>query len=455
MTYTGHPSFASRHRHAAAAAAAGSASPSSGHDTTSSPSPSHSPGGSLGQAAAALSNLFPLWVLGAALWALAQPAAFAWFHSGYITWALGATMLGMGLSLTFEDFKRVLATPARIFAGFALQYTIMPAMGYLVSRLSGLPLDFSIGLCLVGSCPGGTASNVVTYLARADVTLSVLMTTASTLGAVVATPLLTKLLLGTLVPVDALALLVSTLQVVLLPVLAGAAINQAFPAAVAVLSPFCALAAGLLVALICGSVMAQNAGAVLQAGPKLLAAVFTLHAGGFLFGYNFSRLLGLPERAARTNSIEVGMQNSALGALLASLHFPAHPLAAVPCAISACMHSILGSLLAAWWRTRPITDERLFAGHPQAGDSLKGWSGNNSGGAAQERATATSSSAASGHSNATSLLPGAMAAAAPATAPAAAAAASVASAAGRAGLIRFARGVGQAGWQGAGGAAAW
>ncbi|PSC74970.1 putative sodium metabolite cotransporter chloroplastic [Micractinium conductrix] len=305
----------------------------------------------------ALTNLFPVFVLGAAVTALAAPTSFDWFDRQLITPALAVTMLGMGLTLTFDDFKRVLTTPGRILAGFALQYTVMPLMAFAVSRLAGLPLPFAIGLCIVGSCPGGTASNVVTYLARADVTLSVAMTTASTLGAVVATPLLTQLLLGTLVPVDAAALLISTLQVVLAPVVVGAAINSAFPEQVATLGPLSALSAVLLIALICGSVMAQNAAAVLQAGPQLLAAVFALHAGGFFFGYALSKVLGLPERAARTNSIEVGMQNSALGAVLATAHFPAHPLAAVPCAISACMHSIMGSLLAAMWRGQPTGEE--------------------------------------------------------------------------------------------------
>lgn len=253
----------------------------------------------------------------------------------------------------------MLTTPGRIFIGFALQYTIMPITAFLISRLVGLPLDFAIGLCIVGACPGGTASNVVTYLAKADTALSVAMTTASTLGAVVATPVLTKLLLGTLVPVNAVALLLSTLQVVLLPVVTGAAINQAFPSQVAKVAPLSALSAVLLIAFICGSVIAQNAAAVLNAGPRLLAAVAMLHAGGFFFGYAASKALGVPEKAARTNSIEVGMQNSALGAMLAMKHFAANPLAAVPCAISACTHSVMGSLLAAFWRGQPLDGEVL------------------------------------------------------------------------------------------------
>lgn len=330
----------------AAAAASPSAAPSSS-----------SLGQTLTNLANAATTAFPVFVLGAAALGLIQPTSFDWFLPSYVAPALGITMLGMGLTLTFADFARVLATPRRIFAGFALQYTIMPTVAFAVSRLLSLPLDFAVGLCIVGACPGGTASNVVTYLANADVTLSVAMTTASTLGAVVATPLITKFLLGTLVPVDALALLVSTVQVVLLPVLLGAALNQAFPKQVERLAPLSALSAVLLIAVICGSVIAQNAAAVASAGPQLLLAVALLHAGGFALGYAFSKVLGMPEKVARTNSIEVGMQNSALGALLATAHFPANPLAAVPCAISACTHSVMGSLLAAYWRGQPTGEE--------------------------------------------------------------------------------------------------
>ena len=205
-----------------------------------------------------------------------------------------------------------------------------------VSSSPSLPVSrcpYVIGLSLVACCPGGTASNVVTYLARADMPLSVAMTAASTLGAVVMTPLLSSLLIGQLVPVDALALLVSTVQVVLLPVVLGYFLNRTFPKAVAAVTPLSALSAVVLIAVICGSVVAQNAAAISSAGPQLLVAVAALHAGGFLLGYGASRASGAPETVSRTNSIEVGMQNSALGAMLAMTHFPAHPLAAVPCAI--------------------------------------------------------------------------------------------------------------------------
>ena len=298
------------------------------------------------------SNFFPLFVVAFAVLGVAKPSSMTWVPSSLLTMAIGLSMLGMGLTLTFKDFTRVLSNPKQIFTGVVLQYTVMPSLAFLISRAVGLPLDLTIGLCIVGACPGGTASNIVTYLAKADVPLSVTMTTASTMGAVVMTPFLTNLLLGTLVPVDALGLLFSTLQVVLLPVIIGCALNQAFPRFVAKISPLSALTAVFLVAFICGRVMAENSTAVLSAGFPLLFSVFALHSGGFLLGYMASKLLGGPESVARTNSIEVGMQNSALGALLATQHFPANPLAAVPCAISACMHSTLGSLLAAFWSSR-------------------------------------------------------------------------------------------------------
>lgn len=244
----------------------------------------------------------------------------------------------------------MLQQPGRIAVGCILQYTVMPTLGYALSVLLKLPLAFAIGLRLVACCPGGTASNVVTFLANADVPLSVLMTTASTLLATITTPLLTTTLVGKLVAVNAQALFTSTLQVVLAPVLLGVVLNRAFPTAMHRVAPFSSLLAVVMVALVCGSVVSTNAAAVRAAGPQVLAAVVLLHAGGFFFGYAGTRVLGLPERVARTNSIEVGMQNSVLGAFLAAQHFADIPLAAVPCVLSACVHTLIGSLVAAAWR---------------------------------------------------------------------------------------------------------
>jgi BASS family bile acid:Na+ symporter len=239
-----------------------------------------------------------------------------------------------------------------VAAGFVAQFLIMPVAGWGVATALQLETPLAVGLILVACCPGGTASNVVTAIARADVALSVVMTTCSTLGAVVLTPLLTKLLAGRLVAVDGVGLFVSTLQVVVLPVAAGVALNRLFPRVVRGVLPVAPLVSVVTIALVCASVVGQNAELVRSAGPRLLAAVAAVHGLGFGLGHLAARLLGYDRTVARTIAIEVGMQNSGLGVVLAQRHFPAEPLTAVPCAISSVVHSVIGSTLAGWWRLR-------------------------------------------------------------------------------------------------------
>ena len=289
-----------------------------------------------------LAQAFPLWVVAGAVTALWRPEAVTWFAGDAMTAALSFTMLGMGLTLKLADFVAVARVPGAVVAGAALQYTIMPLLGYWVGKLFALPTPLAIGLILVGSCPGGTASNVVTYIARANVALSVALTTISTVAAVVLTPTLTSQLVGAMVDVDAAAMLISTLQVVLAPIAAGLALQRLAPRAVKAVAPFCPLLAVACVALICASIIGQNQMAILGAGVSLIAAVATLHSAGFLLGYITPALLRFDEGTRRTISIEVGMQNSALGVVLARAHF-ADPLVSVPAAISATLHS--GELL--------------------------------------------------------------------------------------------------------------
>lgn len=298
-----------------------------------------------------LANLFPVWVvLGGAL-ALVWPAWFTWFGSEAIKWGLAAIMLGMGITLGVDDFKAVLKLPKAVAAGFVGQYTIMPLLGWSVAHLLELPTPFAVGLILVSCCPGGTASNVVTYLARGHVALSVLMTTCSTFTAVAMTPVLTGWLAGTLVPVPAWGLFLSTLQIVLAPLVLGLALHHLAPRLVKAVLPAAPLVSVIFIVLICASIIGGSAEAVKRSGGRLLLAVFLLHAGGFGLGYLFATSLGYDQLVRRTISIEVGMQNSGLGAALARKHF-ADPLTAVPCAISATFHSIIGSLLAGIWRVR-------------------------------------------------------------------------------------------------------
>lgn len=298
-----------------------------------------------------LTNLFPIWVLLGGVLALVHPPLFTWFRGPAIVWGLAIIMLGMGITLSVDDFRRALTMPRAVAIGFAAQYTIMPLAGYGVGLLLGLPTPFAVGLILVACCPGGTASNVVTYIAGADVPLSVLMTTASTIAAVVMTPLLTEWLAGTLVPVDAWGLFLSTFQVVLLPVLAGLALHHTAPRVVSAVLPVAPLVAVAAIVMICASVIGQSADAILESGLSLASGVFLLHATGFSLGYALSRWLGYERKVARTVSVEVGMQNSGLGVVLARQHF-ADPLTAAPAALSSVFHSVIGSALAARWRSR-------------------------------------------------------------------------------------------------------
>ncbi|KAG7590597.1 Bile acid:sodium symporter/arsenical resistance protein Acr3 [Arabidopsis suecica] len=297
----------------------------------------------------AVSTAFPIWVSLGCLLGLMRPSTFNWVTPNWTIAGLTITMLGMGMTLTFDDLRGAFSMPKELFAGFVLQYSIMPLSAFFVSKLLNLPPHYAAGLILVGCCPGGTASNIVTYIARGNVALSVLMTAASTVSAVIMTPLLTAKLAKQYITVDALGLLMSTLQVVLLPVLAGAFLNQYFQKLVKFVSPVMPPIAVGTVAILCGYAIGQNASAILMSGKQVVLASCLLHISGFLFGYLFSRLLGIDVASSRTISIEVGMQNSVLGVVLATQHF-GNPLTAVPCAVSSVCHSILGSALAGIWR---------------------------------------------------------------------------------------------------------
>jgi BASS family bile acid:Na+ symporter len=303
-------------------------------------------------------SYFPAFVAVGAVLGLAAPATVSWFRGDAVTYALAVTMLGMGITLDFKDFKGVLSTPWKILMGVSLQYTIMPTLAFLVGKLFLSNSSLAAGLILVGCCPGGTASNVVTYLAGASVPLSVVLTTVSTFMATIMTPMLTQQLAGTIVPVDGFGLFLSTCKVVLLPVITGLLLKKYAPKLSREIEPFAPVIAVLTVALICSSIIGRTSAQILAAGPTLIGSVALLHSMGFSLGYALSRWAGFSTKTSRTMSIEVGMQNSALGVVLASAHF-GDPLVAVPCAISATVHSVLGSGLAGMWRYRDTTkDER-------------------------------------------------------------------------------------------------
>ena len=299
-------------------------------------------------------RLFPLWVTVASVAALVHPPLFAWFiEMGLVTPGLQIIMLGMGLTLEFDDFARVLRTPKSILWGVALQYTVMPLLGFAMGHLFSLPTPFAVGLVLVCCCPGGTASNVIAYLAKADVALSVSMTAISTLLAALFTPMLTTALVGSRIDVDAFSLFLSTTKVVLLPVVVGLSLRRFAPNFSQKLLPVAPALAVLMIVLIVAAILGIQKEAVLTSGLSLVAAVFVTHTLGFALGFVFGGLSGGWGAAARTISIEVGMQNSGLGAVLATNNF-VNPLTAIPSAISAIMHCLLGSALAAYWSRRPV-----------------------------------------------------------------------------------------------------
>lgn len=301
-----------------------------------------------------LTLLFPLWTILASALALCWPEWLIPLNQGPImVLILAFIMLCMGLTLTFDDFRRITRMPKAVAIGFVAQYSIMPMLAWGIAHALNLPPHFAVGLILVGCCPGGTASNLVTYIAKADVALSVVMTVCSTLAAIILTPLLTQMFASALVAVDTWMLFKQTLQVVIIPVILGVLLNRWVPQLVQRVMPVAPLLSVLGVCLICAVVFAANAESILNHGSELILATVLLHGGGFLLGYQFARVVGYHLQSARTISVEVGMQNSGLAIVLAKQAFPLLPLAPVVGAVSAVMHSMLGSLLAVLWRTRP------------------------------------------------------------------------------------------------------
>ncbi len=299
-----------------------------------------------------VTNAFPLWVLICSGIALFQPETFTWFRP-YIVWGLGIIMLGMGMTLSVEDFRQVLKMPRAAVIGVICQFTIMPMLGFAVAHLLGLPkIDphLAVGLILVACCPGGTASNVIAYLAKANLALSVMMTIVSTFAAILLTPILTKILVGTMLEVSATALFLETVKVVLLPVVVGVLLNRFCPRFVKSVSPVSPLISVIAIVLIVACIIGLKNEVILTANWRLLAAPGILHLAAFVLGYMAAKWIGLPEDARRTISIEVGMQNSGLGTHLANSNFKGTN-AAVPCAISAVYHCLIGSIVAGIWRT--------------------------------------------------------------------------------------------------------
>jgi len=317
---------------------------------------------------------FALIVIAVGAIALVTPETFAGGTSA-IPWLLALIMLGMGMTLRPADFAIVGKRPWALLLGVAAQYIVMPLVGYGLAQVLGLSAALAAGMVLVGAAPGGTASNVMVYLARGDTALSVAMTTVSTLLAPLLTPLLVLWLADEFLPVDTAALFESIVQIVLAPVVIGILLRVVAGRAVEKILPVLPLVSVAGITAVVAIVVAASSETVLSVGAVVVAAVVLHNTLGLSIGYGVGRLTGLSIPGRRAISIEVGMQNSGLAAALATVHF--NPVAALPAAIFSVWHNVSGSALASYWSRKPsetvesdapTTDEPTTSSVPEGTD---------------------------------------------------------------------------------------
>ena len=284
-----------------------------------------------------------LLVLAVAVIGALRPTTLTWVGP-YVSWMLGIVMFGMGMTLTINDFRRVLQHPREVFIGVAAQFLIMPLVALALVKIFALPPELAIGVILVGTCPGGTASNVIAYLAKGDVALSVSMTMTTTLLAPLVTPALTWYLAGAWIAVSFEAMMISIAQMVLAPVILGLLVHHFMADTTKRLMPAMPLVSVICIVLLVGCVVALSASKLAEVG-LIMAAIVVLHnLCGLTLGYLAAKALHLDSQKSRTVAIEVGMQNSGMAASLAVMYF--NPAAALPGAIFSVWHNISGSLLA-------------------------------------------------------------------------------------------------------------
>ncbi|WP_186140193.1 ketopantoate/pantoate/pantothenate transporter PanS [Burkholderia gladioli] len=299
---------------------------------------------------AQVTRLFPLWAVLISLAAYFSPASFSPV-APHVTALLTLIMLSMGVTLSLADFRRVFTRPAPVIAGIVLHYLVMPLAAWALAKVLRMPPDLTAGMVLVGSVASGTASNVMIYLARGDVALSVTISALSTLVGVFATPLLTRLYVDASIAVDVHGMLMSILQIVALPIVVGLIVNHLLRRAVNAIEPYLPLVSMVSILLIIAAVVAGTRNSIASVGLVVMVGVVLHNAIGLLGGYWGGRLLGFDEAVCRTLAIEVGMQNSGLAATLGKLYFT--PIAALPGALFSVWHNLSGSLLAGYWAGRP------------------------------------------------------------------------------------------------------
>ena len=284
-----------------------------------------------------------LFVIIVATIALFMPWTFKW-SAQYVTYLLGIVMFGMGMTLRFEDFKLVFKRPKDVFIGALAQFTIMPALAWILATAFQLPPELAVGVILVGTCPGGTSSNVMTYLARGDVALSVSMTMTTTILAPIVTPILSWWLAGAWIDISLAAMMISIIQVVVLPIILGIIINKLFGDFVRKAIKLLPLISVIAIVLIVGGVVSVSAQKIMETGLLIMAVVILHNMLGYALGFIIAKALNMDLAKSKAISIEVGMQNSGLATSLAMMHFGA--IAAIPGAIFSVWHNISGSLAA-------------------------------------------------------------------------------------------------------------
>lgn len=289
-------------------------------------------------------------VLIIALLSLFAPQSALWISTSWINYLLMVIMFGMGLTLKPESFVLVFKRPKDILCGVFAQYTIMPLLAFGLSRLFGLDSALTAGVILVGTCPGGTASNVITYFAKGDLALSVSMTSVNTLLAPILTPLVTYFFLHTTVDVNMTSLLLAIVNVILIPIILGFIINRFFAKMTQKLVDLLPVFSVVAICMIIATVVAHNAEKIYTCGFLILSVVVLHNLLGYLCGFIFGKMLKMEPAKIKAFSIEIGMQNSGLATSLAGTAFPTLAMATVPGAIFSVWHNISGAILAEIYR---------------------------------------------------------------------------------------------------------
>ena len=294
-------------------------------------------------------NTFAIWVLFAAGLAIWIPEYFTWIGS-YITILLGIVMFGMGMTLKLDDFKLILQHPKGVIIGIVSQFVIMPLLAFALAKVFNLPPEIAVGVILVGCCPGGTSSNVMTFLAKGNTALSVTITSCTTLLAPFVTPALIYLLASEWLPVSFMAMFMSVIKVVLIPIILGILAQFLFRPLVEKSVDILPTVSVVAIVMIVAAVVSGSRDKILETG-LIIFAIVILHNGlGYLLGFLVAKLFKLKYDDQKAVSIEVGMQNSGLGAQLAMAHFD--PVSAVPSAIFSFWHNISGPILATYWGSK-------------------------------------------------------------------------------------------------------